>query len=300
MDYCIISDGSCDLPAEAVAKHNITVVPFYTSFDGKTYEKEEVGSKVRAFYAKMVANPGLYPTSSTPSPQDYLDAFRPKLAEGLAIICICITRKFSSSFQSAQIAKEMILDDYPEAKIEIIDSTINTVLQGLFVLEAAKLCRCHVPFHQAVSRLLEIRESGRIFFTIGSLDYLQKGGRIGELANKVSSILSIRPLIALYGGEIHLAGIARGRKRSLESVIDITKKYVGKQQVNCAEYAIAVGYGYDREEAEAFRAQLLKTLNWQAYGDQILLYQIGATIGVHTGPHPLGVGLIRHCNTDIQ
>lgn len=296
MKYCIFSDGSCDLPADAVAENHITVVPFYTSFDGQTYEKEEVGSKVRAFYAKMVANPGLYPTSSTPSPQDYADAFRPKLEEGCAILCICITQKFSSSYQSAQIAKKMVLEDFPDATIAVIDSTVNTVLQGLIVLEAARLCQAEVPFDEAVQRILDIRESGRIFFTIGSLDYLQRGGRIGELAGKVSSILSIRPLIALYGGEIHLAGIARGRKRSLDAVIDTVKKYVTKNQIDIRDYSVAIGYGYDREEAAQFRLQLLEKLGWEAEAERILLQQIGSTIGVHTGPHPLGLGFVRRCS----
>ena len=125
--FHIFSDGSCDLPMDIVREKDISVVPFYVSFDNKTYLKEMEELKVRDFYQKMVEEPKVFPKSSLPSTQDYIDAFLPIVQQTIPILCICITTKFSVSMQSAIAAAEMIKEDYPNAVIEIIDATVNTV-----------------------------------------------------------------------------------------------------------------------------------------------------------------------------
>lgn len=187
MEYRIVTDGSCDLPPELCRQKNITVVPFYVSFDGEKYEKEIVEMPIRDFYDKMVAQPTVFPKSSMPSVQDYVDAFTPILEEKRAIICICITTKFSGSMQSALSARELVLENFPDAQITVIDATINTVLQGLYVLEAAKMYEAGVEYEAAVSELEAIKSTGRIFFTVGNIDYLKHGGRIGKLAGLAGS-----------------------------------------------------------------------------------------------------------------
>ena len=144
MHFLFICDSSCDLPPELARENNIRVVPFYVSFDDKTYlkEVEEVG--VREFYQRMVDNPGVYPKSSLPGIQDYYDAFEPYVKEGIPVFCICITTKFSGSMQSALSARGLILEKYPRAQIRVMDATVNTVLQGLLVLEG-RLCRKAAP-----------------------------------------------------------------------------------------------------------------------------------------------------------
>ena len=139
MKYKIVTDGSCDLPPQLCLEKDITVVPFYVSFDSETYEKEIVEIPIRTFYEKMVADPTTFPKSSMPSVQDYVDVFTPIVKEKTAVICICITTKFSGSLQSAQNAKELVKESIPDAEITVIDSTVDTVLQGLYVLEAVEL-----------------------------------------------------------------------------------------------------------------------------------------------------------------
>lgn len=95
--FHIISDGSCDLPVELAQEKNITIVPFYVSFDDVHYFKENVEIGIRDFYQQMVDKKGVYPKSSMPSIQDYEEAFLPFVKEGTPIICICITTKFSGS-----------------------------------------------------------------------------------------------------------------------------------------------------------------------------------------------------------
>lgn len=292
--YHIVSDGSCDLPPELVQEKYVTVVPFYVSFDGKNYQREMVDIGVREFYQQMVDNSKVYPKSSMPSVQDYVDVFLPFVKEKTPVLCICITTKFSGSMQSALNAKEMLLEEYPEAEIAVIDATVNTVLQGLYVLEAVKLRDSGAGFQETVERLEQIKSTGRIFFTVGDMEYLQAGGRIGKVAGVAGSVLGIKPIITLKQGEIFPSGIGRSRKKNLEKTIELLLAYLNENNAPMDNYSIAVGYGYDLQEAETFREHLSEVLNSKGYPvTDIPIYQIGATIGVHTGPYPIGIGVIE-------
>lgn len=296
MEYKIVTDGSCDLPPELCRQKDIIVVPFYVSFDGEKYAKEIIEMPIREFYDKMVADPLTFPKSSMPSVQDYVDVFTPILQEGKAIICICITTKFSGSMQSALNAKEIVLESFPDARITVIDATVNTVLQGLYVLEAAKLREAGADYDRAVSELEAIKSTGRIFFTVGNIDYLKHGGRIGKLAGLAGSVLGIRPLITLKEGEIFPSGIARSRKKSLDKVYELMAGYLDELKADCSDYSLAVGFGYDRDEAAAFRDGAVGFLASRGYPvakEELPIYQIGAAISVHTGPYPLGFGIIK-------
>lgn len=294
----IITDGSCDLPKELTKEKDIKVVPFYVSFDGETYLKEMEELDIREFYQKMVDHPDVFPKTSMPSVDDYYQVFEPLAKEGVPVICICITTKFSGSMQSATTARDMILEQYLDARIKVIDATVNTVLQGLYVLEACRLRDLGWEYDRLVKRILEIRESGRIFFTIGSIDYLKHGGRIGKLAGIAGSALKIKPLITLKAGEIFNSGISRNREKSMLKVIDMLKEYLDEVHAKPGEYSFAVGFGYDYEEACRFKEKLRDLVKERLGINEITIYQIGATIGVHTGPYPIGVGIIRRADVE--
>lgn len=294
----IISDGSCDLAREVTMKQDILVVPFYVSFDSENYQKEIEELDIREFYQRMVDHPDVFPKTSMPSVDDYYQVFEPLAKEGIPMICICITTKFSGSMQSANTAKDMILEQYEDAKITIIDATVNTVLQGLYVLEACRLRDMGMAYDEIVERILKIGESGRIFFTIASIDYLKHGGRIGKLMGLAGSALKIKPLITLKSGEIFNSGISRNREKSMQKVVEMLKAYMDERNVKPGEYSFAVGYGYDYEEACRFK-DMLKDLVRERLGiEDIAVCQIGATIGVHTGPHPIGVGIIKRADAE--
>lgn len=299
MEYQIISDGSCDLPPRLVKEKNILVVPFYVSFDDRTYKKENVEIGIRDFYEEMVSNPKVYPKSSMPSVQDYADVFMPLAKQGMPIICICITTKFSGSMQSALTAKDMVLETYPDAKITVIDATVNTVLQGQYVLEAARMQDAGWDYDAVVNRLEAIKSTGRIFFTVGDIEYLKHGGRIGKLSGLAGSILGIRPLITLKEGEIFPSGITRSRKKSLDKVLELLLAYLKETGKDIHSYSLSIGFGYDEKEAEEFKLTALSYINENYKGnspltaEELPIYQIGATISVHTGPYPLGFGVIE-------
>lgn len=299
MEYQIISDGSCDLPPRLVKEKNILVVPFYVSFDDRTYKKENVEIGIRDFYEEMVRNPKVYPKSSMPSTQDYVDVFTPLAKQGTPIICICITTKFSGSMQSALTAKDMVLETCPDARITVIDSTVDTVLQGQYVLEAARMQAAGWDYDAVIERLEAIKSTGRIFFTVGDIEYLKHGGRIGKLSGLAGSILGIKPLITLKEGEIFPSGITRSRKKSLDKVLELLTAYLKETGKDIHSYSFSIGFGYDIKEAEDFKLTALSYIN-ENYkstspltAEELPIFQIGATISVHTGPYPLGFGVIE-------
>ena len=293
MAYQIITDGSCDLGQEIPKQAGITVVPFYVTFDGQNYRKEIEEISVREFYQLMVDHPDQFPKSSLPSVQDYVDAFTPFLKEGKDVICLCISIKFSGSYNSAKTAAELLEEEYPNQRIAVIDTTVDTVLQGLLVLEVLRMQQAGFSFEETLERIERIKPTGRIIFTVGNYEYLIHGGRIGKVMGTAASTLGIRPLIMLREGEIFPIGIARNRKKSMKRLIEQTKEHFSKIGESPDDYQIVVGYGYDYQEAVEFRDQLLTSLKTYSNITDIDIYQIGATIGVHTGPYPIGLGLLR-------
>lgn len=292
-EYKIIADGAADLGEACAQAIGVDVVPFYVSFDDQTYQKEIAEVGIRDFYQEMVDHPKVFPKSSMPSVQDYADVFENYVKDGVAIICICITTKFSGSYNSAMTAAGLMKDTYPDAEITVIDSTLNTVLEGNFVREAARMKKEGFTYQQTVDKLMDMRATGRILFTVGGMAYLVHGGRVGKLMGLAANTLNIRPLITMKEGEIFPSGLARSRKKSMDKVIEMIDAFFKESGEQADQYEIVVGYGYDYEEAVRFRDQVLQSLAAYSNIRSIDIYQIGATIGVHTGPYPIGVGLLK-------
>ncbi|MBO5470583.1 MAG: DegV family protein [Lachnospiraceae bacterium] len=293
MAYQIITDSSCDLSPELVKEKQLRVVPFYISFDEENYFKENEEIKVHEFYQRMVDHPDIFPKTSLPSVEDYIEAFTPYLQKGIDIICICITTKFSGSYNSASTAKDILLEDYPDARITVIDATVNTVLQGILVLEAVRMQENGLSYDEVIKEIDRIKGTGRIIFTVGNMDYLIHGGRVGKVMKVAVNALKIRPMIILKEGEIFPFGIARSRKKSIQKILEKTKAHFAEMKESPDDYQIVIGYGYDYEEAVEFKKELLASLQTYSNVNDVDIFQIGAMIGVHTGPYPLGIGLIR-------
>ncbi len=291
--FQIISDGSCDLTSDWAKENKVDIVPFYVSFDHEHYYKEVEEVNIRDFYSKMVENPNIFPKTSLPAIDDYIKAFTPYAEKGVSVLCICLTSKFSGSFNAANNARMIVLDDYPEAKISVVDSTVITGLQGLFVKEAVKMRDQGFSCEETIDKLEKIKDSGRIFFTTADISYLKSGGRLGKLMSIANNTLKIKPLIVFKEGEIFPAGIVRVRKKSYEKVSEQVRKHFKDTKENPDDYNFWVGYGYDKEEGQAFCDMILSDLKTYSNLESLDTFQIGATIGVHTGPHPLGIVLLK-------
>lgn len=297
MKFEIVCDSSADLPESYTQENHITVVPFYVSLDGQTYLKEGVDISVSDFYQTMIDHPDCFPKTSMPSIQDYMDAFLPLIEKKIPVLCICLTQKFSGSYQSAMTAKAAIEDDHPDAEIYVMDSRLVTALQGLFVTEAIRLRDKDLELSHAVSLLEGIRETGHIFFTTNDLKYLEHGGRLGKVACIAGSMLNLKPLLHFSQGELGTTEICRGRRKSLQKVAEKFIEYLKAQGIDLKGYLFCTGIGIDIPEYADFKEYVRESFensgitpeNW---GEA----QIGATIGVHTGPYPIGLGFLKKCD----
>ncbi len=288
-EFQIFSDGSCDMERNVAAEHNINIIPFYVSLDYQHYYKEIEELSLETFYKNIVEEHN-FPKTSLPSVQDYADAFTPVLEKGQDIICFTITDTLSGSYQSATTAKLMLEETYPDAKIYIVNSWNATGSQYLMALEASKMQKAGHSIDEVYAFAEKSRADSRIFFMIGSLKHLEKGGRIGKIAALSGSILNIKPLIVLKGGEISLAGVARSRKKGMQKLADLTRAHFEKNGQNPADYRFVVGTTNTWEEVEPFQDFLKNAIPQISFRKA---FQIGATIATHTGPGTLGICLVK-------
>lgn len=300
--FCIVSDGSCDLPEKVTREKDISVVHFYVSFDGEDYKKEGVEISLNDFYQQMVDNPKTYPRTAAPSPDDFYQVFKARVSEGHKnIICVCISSKLSASVQSAGIARDMLQDNYPDVSVTVLDSLSTTLMQGAYVLEVCRMRDAGYTSEQTAGMMQSLIKTGRILFTVGSLDYLQHGGRIGKVTSIAGTLLNVKPLITLQDGEIHSSGIRRGRRKSLSGVIDLLISYLKDNNCTPDDCQILIGYCHDYDEACRFRDMTMNALE-KIYNSvsSIPICQIGATIGVHAGPYSIGYGIIRRSDRPVN
>lgn len=297
MKFEIVCDSSADLSVKVLNELGVKMVSFYVSVDGENYLKEAKDIEVMDFYQAMLDKSNCYPKTSCPSIQDYADVFLPLAKEKRPILCLCLTQKFSGSYQSAVNARELILEEYPDAEIEVVDSQLITVLQGLFVKEAVHLREKGLSLDTSVELLKEIRNSGHIFFTTKDLKYLEHGGRLGKVASIAGSVLNLKPILHFYDGNLGTTQVCRGRKQSLTRVISNFTAYVEETGIDLSNYLIGTGIGVEIPEYQDFLNEL--ELAFERLGSRpavLVNEQIGATVGVHTGPYPMGLGILKKCD----
>lgn len=291
--YKIVSDSACDLSKEYLEKHDVTIVPLSVSFDGETYYRDGVDITRDECYQRMVDDPKLFPKTSLPSVESYAEVFRNYVEQGFPVVCFTITTLFSGSYNSAMNAKSLVEEDYPDANICVIDSKQNSVTQALLIDQFVKMLEDGLSFEQAMSKLDALMASARIFFTVGSLDYLKMGGRIGKVATAATGKLGVKPVIVMKDGDIGLGGIGRNRNKLKASVLQVAKKYLDENGKD--NFIVSVGYGYDKEEGFQFMNEVESTLDVKL--DSETNVAIGIVSAVHTGPYPIGLGVIRKYET---
>ncbi|WP_250278643.1 DegV family protein [[Clostridium] colinum] len=285
-NFIILSDSSCDLPETLKQEYNINIVPFYVSFDKENYLRENIDISINDFYEKVVSEK-IIPKTSLPSMEDYCSHFKKYLDDGLDILCFTLCSELSGSYQSAVNAANIMLEDYPERKILVIDSKKATVAQGLLVIEASKMQKAGYSLQETYEKMEQLKHEGIIIFTIDSLEHLQKGGRIGKASALAGNLLNIKPILLLKDGVLEPHSKVRGRKKSLSEVLKIFDEYMDN---NLDKYQIAIAHAHCEDEA----IELEKSLN-EKYNINLTypIFDIGVTIGAHTGATAIGVGFIK-------
>lgn len=283
-DYQIFSDGACDIGKELEKELNISLIPFYISLDHEKYYKEIEEISLDEYYKFMIEQNG-YPKTSLPSVQDFIDAFRPALQEGKDIICTTVTPSLSSSIQSATTAKMMLEEEFPNAKIYVVNSWNITGSLALILVEMTRMKRAGKTIDEVLAYVEKAKADTRIHFMVGALNHLEVGGRIGKIAALSGSILKIKPLIILKSGEINVGGAVRSRKKGLAKLVDISKEHFKTTGEHPKDYIAQIGTTNDWEEVPEFEAELKKAFPEMEF---ISPFQIGATVASHTGPGTIG------------
>lgn len=294
-NFKVVSDSCCDLPKEYVKQLDVEIVPLYVAFQDGVYRRDYYDFSYHDFYQRMIDHPGDYPKTSLPSVEDYMKVWEPYIREGVPVLSISMTSKMSGSYNSARMAKEEMLDTYPDAQIEVIDSQELTILQGMFVTEACRLRDAGKSLSETAALLNAVKAEGRAYFTIGDLRYLSAGGRIGNLVKLAAAGLGLKPVILFQNGSISLSVITRSRQRSLKELAHQASSYFISSKENPQNYHLAVGYGLSREEGEEIRSLLCAELEKAGYTAEPPLVQIGTMVGAHTGPMLMGIAFLRKC-----
>ncbi|GHV40664.1 hypothetical protein FACS189490_06200 [Clostridia bacterium] len=286
MPYKIFTDSSCDLTVETLNKLGIGFISYYVNVgaDALTYLKDMVDISAREFY-EIMKKGDVWPKTSMPPIGDYTDAFKTALDDGQDILCVTLTQKFSTSYASALNAREILLEEYPDRKIFVVDSKTVAGVQGLMVLEAARMLKDGVPLETAAQKLTLMKEQSMIYITVDSLKYLQKGGRIGKVASLAGTLLNIKPIIVMKDGELVPMSMVRGRKKTIAELMSLFETDIGAEK---EKYSLALLHGDAYDEALDVKSALAE----KGYDFPDPMY-VGVTIGSHIGPTVIGIGYIK-------
>ena len=275
MTVKIVTDSSCDLPAEIVQELGITVVPLYVRFGEEVY-REQVDISLDEFYQRLEHGP-IHPVTIQPSPQDFINVYQKLSQEADGIVSIHISNKLSGTCNSALQGKEMIEKGCP---IEVIDSQSVTVGLGLICMAAAKMAKAGESLSSVVKEVEQMIPNIHLLNLLDTLKYLQKGGRIGKAKALLGSILNVKPLITLKEGEVVPAGQVRSRSKGIERLFSFVESASNID-------GLAIAYNTTPDEAHALAERLGSIFTKEA----VKVVRLGTTLGVHMGPGSLAVGL---------
>ena len=282
-DFKIILDSSCDLSLETLQKLDIDLVPLLISFDGVNYQKELIELTKDRFY-EILSTQDVFPKTTLPPIQDYIDIFKKNIELGNnRIICVCLSSHLSGTYQAAIAAKSVVVDEFPDCKISILDSVNATSGFSLLVYELVRMRDDGVTLEATASKMEKIKALSKTSFSVDSLEYLFKGGRIGRVAAFAGGLLNIKPVLKMEVGQLSPTGKVRGKKKAMSEIMDFVLKETKEYK---DDFIYACVYGTEREDAITIQRTLE---NEHGYTFLLEPVQVGMAIGSHTGPTSLGI-----------
>lgn len=286
MSIKIVTDSTSYIDAETREKMDITIIPLSVSFPDESFKETEVDY---SYFYNKIKTTGIIPSSSQPAQGEIEQLFAGIVAEGHELIAIFLSSEMSGTYQSALSARERVLQEYPEARMEIIDSRTNCMAMGAMAVTAARAVQEGKSMSEAVEAVRKVMKRIKFYFVPAGLEYLKKGGRIGGAAALLGSILKINPILYVLDGKTDLWGRARGNRAAIEQMLTLLEndyrscglKYVLVHHISCPEKAGEL-------------AQLIRT----RYNLDVEMVSIGPVIGLHVGPGTLGIVYITENQPD--
>lgn len=282
MSVKIITDSTSYIPKKIKEDLDIEVVSLNVILNGESYR--EVDIKNEEFYKKMEET-GEIPTSSQPAISEVLEIFKNKVSNGDKIVGIFMSSEMSGTYQTANMIKDMVLEEYPEGEIEIIDSRTNCMQMGYGAIVAAREAKNGKDIQDVVLKANDTLSKSRFLFLPETLKYLKKGGRIGGAQALLGGLLKITPILTVEDGKTTIYSKVRTKKRAVETVSnkvieEMLEKGLGEitiHHINCEDEGIAL------------KQKIEDKLKEHGLETKVLIESIGPIIGLHVGPGSIGV-----------
>jgi DegV family protein with EDD domain len=279
MSYQIITDSCCDLPAEKISELNIRVIPLNLLFRGES-RLDAVTDEIKEVYDGLRA--GESASTSAVNPEGWTSVIEPVLKEGKDALVLTFSSGLSTTYQSAVIAANELAEQYPDRKINVVDTLCASLGQGLLVMYACQKRDEGLDLDQLTQWVDENKGNLCQWFTVDDLMYLKRGGRVSAATALVGTMLKIKPVLHV-DEEGHLINVAkvRGRKASIEALAN----KVGQLGLPGKNDLITICHGDCIDDAK-YLEQLLK----EQYGTkEVFIGYTGAVIGSHSGPGTLAI-----------
>lgn len=275
-DYVITVNSTVDLPKEWLEERNVKVIPLKYTIDNQSYTDME-GLSAKEFFAKL--REGKMAETSQVNPEEaksYLESF---LKEGKDILHLGFSSALSGTLNSMRIAGEELSEQYPEARIIIVDTLCACLGEGLLLHHVLKQKAAGKTIEEAAQWAEENKLHICHNVTVDDLNYLQRGGRVSKATAVLGTLVQIKPMIHMDdSGSLQVIGKERGRKKALNTIVDMAQQQIkGWEDRNDL---LMITHGDCLEDAEYVAELVRKTLGI----DNILINNIGAVIGSHTGP----------------
>jgi DegV family protein with EDD domain len=275
----VLTDSTASIPEKMLKELNIHTVAYYIH-RGQEVLRDLVTIQREEFLNWLITAKVL-PTTASPGPGDYFEAYNNLLEEGHdEIISIHMTSKGSGAYQAALVAQSMINEQDPGAQVEVIDTRNVSLCQGWMAIEAARASLEGLCLEDVVAKVKRMVPVTHMIQTADTLKYLYMGGRIGKATNLVGSLLNIKPLIGMEDGEIVPLGVARGRNHAYQAIADKVAYTLGKGRAR-----IAYVHAGAKQEVERLR-QLVES---KVEVVESFVGELSPALAVHSGPGTAGL-----------
>ena len=271
----IICDSLSDIPKELIKEYDIHVVPLSVIFDDKEYV-DGVDITKEEFY-RMLRESEKLPKTSQVTYMTFKNTFDKYINEGRTVLYIGGSSEASGTYQSAIMAKNDI-----DETIYTFDSLNLSIGAGCIVIAAAKMAAKGEPVDAILEHLEGLKTDIAVLFTVDTLEYLQKGGRVSLAKATIGNMLNIKPILAIEDGGVKPISQGRGKKQVVSKIIDLIKQQFGNELIN---KRVIIGYG----DSEADFKLLDKKIKEELKLDEVYIVNIGSCITAHSGPSILGI-----------